>query len=83
MKTKARYRLEGAYAVDWAVRAGHPDGAETTVGLAVFDAGASNAEHTHPDCEEVMYVLEGEVEHTFGGQLTVLHAGDLIVLPRG
>jgi quercetin dioxygenase-like cupin family protein len=66
----------------WAVREGDPSGAEQTIGLAVFDAGKSNAQHIHPNCEEVVYVLDGEVRHTLGGQETVLRAGDLIVVPR-
>lgn len=69
--------------VHWAVREGDPPGAEQTIGLAVFDAGKGNVEHTHPNCEEVVYVLEGEVEHTLGDQRTTLRAGDLIVVPRG
>lgn len=69
--------------VQWAVRSGDPDGAETTVGLAVFGAGRSNVEHSHPDCEEIVYILEGEVEHTLGDQSAILRAGDLIVVPRG
>jgi quercetin dioxygenase-like cupin family protein len=69
--------------VDWAVREGYPDGAEQTVGLAVFGPGSSNVEHVHPNCEEVVFVLDGEVEHTLGGQSTTLRAGDLIVVPRG
>jgi quercetin dioxygenase-like cupin family protein len=68
--------------VEWASREGSPAGAETTIGLAVFDAGKSNVEHVHPNCEEVVYVLDGEVEHTLGDQSTVLRAGDLIVVPR-
>ncbi len=68
--------------VHWAVRAGHPQGAEQTVGLAIFGAGKSNVEHLHPNCEEVVYVIEGEVEHTLGDQRTTLRAGDLIVVPR-
>jgi quercetin dioxygenase-like cupin family protein len=69
--------------VHWAAREGDPAGAEQTIGLAVFDAGKSNAEHIHPNCEEVVYVLDGEVEHTLGDQRTTLRAGDLIVVPRG
>ena len=57
-------------------------GAEQTIGLAVFDAGKSNVEHIHPNCEEVVYVMDGEVEHTLGEQTTTLRAGDLIVVPR-
>jgi quercetin dioxygenase-like cupin family protein len=68
--------------VHWVSREGDPPGAEMTVGVAVFDAGKSNVEHTHPNCEEVVYVLEGSVEHTLGTQRTTLQAGDLIVVPR-
>ena len=69
--------------VEWAVREGSPEGAEQTIGLATFDAGKSNAEHIHPNCEEVVFVLDGEVRHTLGDQETTLRAGDLIVVPRG
>jgi quercetin dioxygenase-like cupin family protein len=72
----------GFGSVQWVVREGDPPGAEQTIGLAVFDAGKSNAEHTHPNCEEVVYVLDGAVRHTLGDEETVLHAGDLIVVPR-
>lgn len=69
--------------VHWAVREGDPLGAEQTIGLAVFDAGKGNVEHVHPNCEEVVFVLEGEVEQTLGDERTVLRRGDLIVVPRG
>ena len=69
--------------VHWAVRENEPAGAEQTVGLATFDTGKGNVEHVHPNCEEVIYVLAGEVEHTLGEQSTRLSAGDLIVVPRG
>jgi quercetin dioxygenase-like cupin family protein len=69
--------------VHWVEREGDPPGAEMTIGVAVFDAGKSNVEHIHPNCEEAVYVLEGEVEHTLGGQRTTLLAGDLIIVPRG
>jgi quercetin dioxygenase-like cupin family protein len=68
--------------VHWVSRADDPPGAEMTVGLATFDPGKGNAEHIHPNCEEVVYVLDGEVTHTLGEQETVLRGGDLIVVPR-
>ena len=68
--------------VHWAVRADDPPGAEMTAALAIFEAGNGNAEHVHPNCEEIVYVLEGEVDHTLGDQRTTLRAGDLIVVPR-
>jgi quercetin dioxygenase-like cupin family protein len=69
--------------VHWVVRENDPIGAEQTIGLATFDGGKGNVEHIHPNCEEVIYVLAGEVEHTLGDQSTRLSAGDLIVVPRG
>lgn len=69
--------------VHWVSREGDPPGAEMTIGVAVFDAGKSNVEHIHPNCEEAVYVLEGEVEHTLGDRRATLRAGDLIVVPRG
>jgi len=68
--------------VHWVVRENDPPRAEQTIGLATFDAGKGNVEHIHPNCEEVVYVLAGEVEHTLGDQKTLLKAGDLIVVPR-
>ena len=68
--------------VHWVVREGDPPGAETTVAIATFAAGGSNAEHTHPNCEEVVYVLDGEITHTLGAERTTLRAGDVIVVPR-
>jgi len=73
----------GFGSVHWAVREGDPDGAEQTLGLATFDAGKGNVEHIHPNCEEIVVVLEGSAEHTLGTQSTRLGPGDLIVVPRG
>lgn len=69
--------------VQWAVREGDPPGAEQTFAVAVFDAGESNVEHTHPNCEEIVYIVEGEIDHTLGEERTRLGPGDLIVVPRG
>jgi len=68
-------------AIEW-VADGGAASAEMSAALAVFEAGGSNAEHTHPNCEELVYVLDGEIEHTLGEQSTVLRAGDLFVVPR-
>jgi putative monooxygenase len=68
--------------VRWPVRAGHPEGAESTLGIATFDPGKGNAEHTHSNAEEIVCVLEGAFEHTLGDQVTRLFPGDVIVVPR-
>jgi quercetin dioxygenase-like cupin family protein len=69
--------------VHWAVKRDDPVDAEQTLGLATFEAGKGNVEHIHPNCEEIVYILSGGVQHTLGEQSTRLDAGDLIVVPRG
>jgi quercetin dioxygenase-like cupin family protein len=82
-----RVAAEGAQprefgSVRWLVSAGDPEGAESTLGIARFDPGKGNAEHTHSNAEEIVYVLEGEFEHTLGDQAVRLGPGDVIVVPR-
>jgi mannose-6-phosphate isomerase-like protein (cupin superfamily) len=39
-------------------------------------------EHTHPDAEQAIVVIEGEVEFTIDGQRLRLRAGDVAIIPR-
>ena len=68
--------------IEWLVREDDPPGAEQTLAVATWAPGRGNAEHTHPNCEEIVYVLEGAIDHTLGDQLARLEAGDVIVVPR-
>lgn len=55
-----------------------------TVGRVTIKPGMGNPTHQHPNCEEVLYVLQGELEHTLPDGGTVrLGAGDCIVLEPG
>lgn len=68
--------------IEWVAREGSAAGSELAAAYAVFDAGKSNVEHTHPNAEELVYVLEGEIEHTLGDQRTTLRAGDILLVGR-
>lgn len=57
--------------------------AEQTFGVVEIQAHQKNALHTHPNCEELLYVLSGSCEHIVGDRKVVLHAGDLLRVPRG
>ena len=48
-----------------------------------YDPGAVIPEHNHPDSEQLMYVVEGDVTLTVAGQTRTLTAGDLAVVSRG
>jgi len=59
-------------------------GSETlTVGLVTIHAGASNPRHYHPNCDEALLLLQGELRHSVGEEVFPLKAGDLIHIPRG
>ena len=42
-----------------------------------------NFKHQHPNCDEVLYLLEGELEHSLGGETYHLVAGTAIHIPEG
>lgn len=59
-------------------------GSETlTVGLVYIYPGKNNPEHYHPNCDETLFLLEGELIHTLGDEEYRLQAGDLIHIPQG
>ena len=58
-------------------------GSHITLGRVVIKAGQANPMHAHDNCEEVLYLLQGRLEHTFGEETVILEAGDTIVVPPG
>jgi quercetin dioxygenase-like cupin family protein len=57
------------------------DGAERIMTIeAVFLPGKSHAFHRHPNQEEVIYVLDGELEQWVEAEHRLLRAGDAVVI---
>jgi len=56
--------------------------AEQTLGQVIIYPGKKNTTHVHPNCEELMYVLEGECDHWFGDEIYHLKPGMTIIIPR-
>ena len=55
-----------------------------TLGRVTIKPGMANPHHHHPNCEEILYVEAGEVEHTLPDGGTVkMKPGDAIVIPQG
>src|SRR5579859_7653927 len=69
--------------IKWVATRGLIPGAEQTLGLCFIDPGRSNPLHYHPNCEELLYVLEGECDHRLNDQMVHLKPGDLIHVPAG
>jgi len=54
-----------------------------TFGRVTIKQGESNPRHGHFNCEEVLYLLRGRLEHTVGDESTTLEPGDTLVIPPG
>jgi quercetin dioxygenase-like cupin family protein len=67
----------------WLVGQAQMPGAEQTLGVVTIHPGKRNPLHVHPNCEELLYVLEGEADHKLGDEMFHLKAGDVIRIPRG
>ena len=58
-------------------------GARLTLGRVVIKQGESNPRHSHANCQEVLYLLCGRLEHQVGEQWVTLNAGDTLVVEAG
>jgi len=67
----------------WLVGERQMPGAEQTFGLVTILPGQRNPLHSHPNCEELLFVIEGECEHRLGDETIALKAGSVIRIPRG
>ncbi len=58
-------------------------GAEQTLGVVTIHPGKRNPFHSHPNREELLYVVSGEGEHKLGDEVFHLTPGAVIHIPRG
>lgn len=57
--------------------------AEQTVGYVEINPGEKNPKHLHPNSDEVLYLLEGELDHSLGDTVEHLTPGMAIHIARG
>lgn len=69
--------------ISWLVGQESMPGAEQTLGIVTIAAGKRNPLHVHPNCEELLYVIEGQADHKLGEEMYQIKAGDVIRIPRG
>jgi quercetin dioxygenase-like cupin family protein len=88
--TKARIRYSNESEIveaDWGSLTWYASGKlgnsdEITVGKCVIKPGRENPLHSHPNCSEVLVVLNGRISHLIeGGKELELSQGDVITLP--
>jgi quercetin dioxygenase-like cupin family protein len=49
----------------------------------VYEPGTTVARHSHPEAEQVMWIVEGDVTMTVGDETKTLGAGDVVVVNAG
>jgi quercetin dioxygenase-like cupin family protein len=55
-----------------------------TVGKCLIFPGQANAPHFHPNCDEILTVLQGHITHTWkDGAEVEMREGDTITIPSG
>ena len=69
--------------ISWLVGAEEMPGAEQTLGVVTIAHGQRNPLHSHPNCEELLYVVSGACSHKLGDEIYDLKPGDVIRIPRG
>ena len=56
---------------------------DMTVGRVVIKKGHSNPRNAHGNCEELLYLLKGKLEHTMGSEKIILNPGDTLTVAPG
>lgn len=52
-----------------------------TLGQCRIKVGCENPRHYHPNCEEILYLVKGQITHTLGEESMTMTSGDTIVIP--
>jgi quercetin dioxygenase-like cupin family protein len=52
-------------------------------GRVTVRAGQENPCHRHPNCDEILHVISGRVEHSLAGEWAIMEPGDSIFIPQG
>lgn len=67
----------------WMIGKNETPGAEQTFGMVTIQPGRRNPLHSHPNCEDLLYVVSGQCDHKLGEEMIQLSPGSVIRIPRG
>jgi len=68
---------------EWYFKQGLGDSDSLVFVRARFTAGGSHPFHAHPEMDEIIYVLSGELEQWVEMEKRILKPGDSAYIPRG
>lgn len=68
--------------LEWMVSSALGNSDTLTVGKCLINPGMQNPPHYHPNCDEVLHVLTGTIEHRVGDEYLEMGPGDTIAIPQ-
>ena len=80
----AKHRVDESWgSLNWLAsqQIGNAEG--LTLGHVIIKPGESNPRHCHPNCEEVLYLMSGRLEHMVGEEKISASAGDVLTVGPG
>ena len=69
--------------LEWMVSRAQANSDVLTVGKCFINPGEQNPPHHHPNCDEVLHVLHGEIVHRVDDDFLEMSPGDTISIPQG
>ena len=73
----------GQAQIEWIAGEKASGARELMVGVTTIEVGGGSPMHRHPNCEEVMHILCGEIEQVVEGQPKFrMQVGDTVTVPR-
>ncbi len=67
----------------WTVSRSLGNSGALTFGRVLIRADQANQIHRHPNCDELLHVISGRIEHSLGDELPIMHPGDTTSIPAG
>lgn len=58
-------------------------GERFSAGVVTLEPGKGHDRHTHPDSDEILFVIRGEGEQEVADQTRAVSAGDMVFVPEG
>lgn len=77
-----RYEIRWGF-MQWLCSGAQFADAQQTFGYVEINPGQKNPRHLHPNSDEVLYLLEGELDHWIDDQVYHLTKGMAIHIPQG
>jgi oxalate decarboxylase/phosphoglucose isomerase-like protein (cupin superfamily) len=67
----------------WMATPEHNDAERFSAGVVQLEPGKGHELHTHPDSEEILFVINGRGEQTVAGETRDIGPGEMVYVPAG